>query len=56
MKYQDKFDNSLKQLDLQGIILLQGLLSQRAIELMMQPKEDEKKSSILLPEKAKIAL
>lgn len=35
-----KFEESLKKLDLQGLILVIGLLSQRALELMVKPKQD----------------
>jgi hypothetical protein len=51
MKSVDKFQKSLEELDLQGIILLQGLLAQRALQLMTQPKE-ARPSAIIQPEKA----
>lgn len=54
MNFQSKFEESLKQLDLQGIILIQGLLAQRALELIMAEKE-AKTPAILKPE-AKIVL
>ena len=43
----DKFQSSLEQLDLQGIILLQGLLAQRALILMTE--KDAKKSKLHVP-------
>lgn len=42
------FQESLEALDLQGLILVIGLLSQRALELMMKEKS-EKESKILSP-------
>lgn len=51
MVYQAKFEESLKQLDLKGIILIQGLLSQRAIELMLTEEDKKPLPTILLPEK-----
>lgn len=43
----DKFQASLEALDLQGLILVIGLLSQRALELMAKPKP---KPSIIKPD------
>lgn len=50
MKPED-FQKSLEALDLPAIILIIGLLSQRALELMAETKEKEKKKkpSIISP-------
>lgn len=34
------FESSLKKLSLEGIIVIQGLLAQRALELIAKPKQD----------------
>jgi hypothetical protein len=47
----DQFENSLKELSLEGIILIQGLLAQRALELLTQTKKDTPKDVILKPER-----
>lgn len=38
----EKFQKSLEALDLQGITVLQGLLAQRALELMAALKPESK--------------
>lgn len=45
MTFKDTFQENLEKLDLQGTILIIGLLSQRALELMT--KETPKKSKII---------
>lgn len=45
---KDKLTQSLDSLDLQGCILLIGLLSQRSIELMLKV-EEKPKSAIIKP-------
>jgi len=44
------FEESLKKLSLEGIILIQGLLAQRALELLSEKKKP-KKEAILKPSK-----
>lgn len=44
------FEESLKSLSLEGIILIQGLLAQRALELLSQ-KQSPMKEAILKPER-----
>lgn len=47
------FEKSLKELSLEGIILLQGLLAQRALQIIVEqkPKADTVKDRLLKPEK-----
>lgn len=47
------FEKSLKELSLEGIILIQGLLSQRALQLISEqkPKPETVKDKLLKPEK-----
>lgn len=47
------FEKSLKELSLEGIILIQGLLSQRALQLISEQKTkaDTVKDKLLKPEK-----
>jgi len=49
--FKDSFQDSLEKLDLQGIVLIQGLLAQRALELMAKPKPESK---IVTPDKSLI--
>lgn len=44
----NKLDESLDQLDLKGVMLLQGLLVNRALKLIYEQKEAEKPTSTLL--------
>lgn len=46
----EKFQKSLEALDLQGITVLQGLLAQRALELMAQ--KPIKSAKLLVPNTA----
>jgi len=46
----DRFQESLEALDLQGLILVIGLLSQRALELMVKDKAKETVPGIIKPE------
>lgn len=46
------FEKSLKELSLEGIILLQGLLAQRALQIIVEQKpKDTVKNRLLKPEK-----
>lgn len=38
----DKFQDSLESLDLPGLLLVIGLLTQRALEITLKPKEESK--------------
>jgi hypothetical protein len=51
MTDQSKFQKSLEALDLQGLILLQGLLAQRALQLLTQSQPEKKiVPAILVPQ------
>ena len=40
--FQSNFEKSLKALDLQAIVLVQGLLAQRALEILTEKPKIEK--------------
>jgi hypothetical protein len=51
MQSTSKLDDSLNQLDLLGVLMLQGVLVNRALKLVYEQKEAEEKSKspLLLP-------
>lgn len=53
MKDFSSFETSLKELSLEGIILIQGLLAQRALQILSEQKAktDTVKDKLLKPEK-----
>lgn len=42
------FDQVLNKLDLRGVIVLQGLLNQKALDLVMNPKPELPKGPFLI--------
>lgn len=52
MKFKTSFEESLKELSLESIILIQGLLAQRALELITKKNESE----LVKPDAPKIIL
>ena len=56
---QKSLEAALDQLDLAGVLVLQGILNQKALQLLLEPQdtmEIKKKSKLVLPNKSAISM
>lgn len=56
---QRSLEEALDQLDLAGILVLQGILNQKALQLLLGPQdkvEIKKKSKLVLPNRSAISM
>lgn len=51
MTETNKFDDALNNLDLHGIMMVQGVLVNRALKLIYEQQAEAAKSAILVPDK-----